>query len=93
MVGLHHFAHPLAMLKLTFLVLCLIFSLSHSSKTPLSGHSDVCHISCMTLICHRSILIRLLVSAFSATLQLYLRSAQPDTADVRYRWLGDTAFC
>ena len=32
-------------------------------------------------------------SAFSATLQLYLRSAQLDTADLRYRRLGDTAFC
>jgi len=32
-------------------------------------------------------------SAFSATLQLYLRSAQLDTADVRHRRLGDTALC
>ena len=32
-------------------------------------------------------------SAFSATLQLYLRSAQLDTADLRYRRFGDTAFC
>ena len=31
-------------------------------------------------------------SAFLATLQLYLRSAQLDTADLRYRRLGDTAF-
>jgi len=32
-------------------------------------------------------------SAFSATLQLYVRSAQLDTADVRHRRLGDTALC
>ncbi|KIM50015.1 hypothetical protein SCLCIDRAFT_34775 [Scleroderma citrinum Foug A] len=32
-------------------------------------------------------------SAFSAILQLYLRSAQLDTADIRYRRLGDTALC
>ena len=32
-------------------------------------------------------------SAFSATLQLYLHPAQFDTADIRYRRLGDTALC
>jgi len=32
-------------------------------------------------------------SAFAAALQLYLRSAQLDTADIHYRWLGDTALC
>ena len=56
-IGLHHFTHPLAMLKLTFLVSCLIFWRSHSFKAPLSGHSDVCQISCMTPIRHQPILI------------------------------------
>jgi len=32
-------------------------------------------------------------SAFAAALQLYLRSAQLNTADIRYRRLGDTALC
>ena len=79
-IGLHYVTHPLAMLKPTFLVSCLIFWLSHSPKTPLSGHSDACHISCTTLIRHRHPYLPA-TSAFSATLQLYLRSAQLDTAD------------
>ena len=70
-----------------------ILWLSRSLKAPLSSHSDVCHISCTTLIRHRLILIYMLASAFSATLQLYLRSAQLDTADFHYRRLGDTALC
>ena len=70
-----------------------ILWLSRSLEAPLSSHSDVCHISCATLIRHRLILIYMLASAFSATLQLYLRSAQLDTADFRYRRLGDTALC
>ena len=32
-------------------------------------------------------------SAFLTTLQFFLRSAQLDTVDVRYRRCGDTAFC
>ena len=32
-------------------------------------------------------------SAFSPTLQFFLRSVQLDTADVRFRQLGDTALC
>ena len=32
-------------------------------------------------------------SAFAAALQLYLCSAQLDTADIHYQWLGDTALC
>ena len=80
------------MLKLTFLVSCLTFWLPHSQDSsfrPLHRLSHFLH-DTHPPPAHPYLHAP---SAFSATLQLYLRSAQLDTADLRYRRLWDTALC